>query len=135
MEVTESRINVARLLYVSISGGSGLVLNLSERGMAIQTMVELELGQLLQFALHLPEEEFQFTGTAKVAWCDCSGRAGLHFVDVPEQDSVRWRHWLAQSEHRFLPSILCKAGLKNLGSSKSSALVNAEVNCLEYLAS
>jgi hypothetical protein len=133
-EADNSRIEMSRLLYARISGGFGIVLNLSEGGMAIQTMVPLKMGQILRFALPLRKAEAELTGTAKVAWCDCSGRAGLHFTDVSTAEQLRLNDWLRYSEGRAFPRVLCQAALQNLGSSRSSALLNAEVNCLQFLA-
>ena len=140
MEAGDPRIAMSRLLYEQISGGFGLVLNLSERGMAIQTMVSLYVGQTLKFVLPLSEATAdaagaELRGTAEVAWCDCSGRAGLHFSDVSEREQLRLRSWLGHDEDgQDSPRILCQAALHDLGSSRSSALINAEVNCLQFLA-
>jgi hypothetical protein len=140
MEAGDPRIAVSRLLYAQMSGGFGLVLNLSERGMAIQTMVSLYVGQTLSFVLPLSEASAdtagtELRGTAEVAWCDCSGRAGLHFSDVSERDQLRLRSWLGHDEDgRDFPRVLCQAALQDLGSSRSSALLNAEVNCLQFFA-
>jgi PilZ domain len=134
VEAGDPRIEMSRLLYIRISGGFGLVLNLSEGGMAIQTMIGLKVGQRLKFVLPLSEAEGELTGTAEVAWCDCSGRAGLHFTDVSEREQLQLRKWLGHDVDHDFPRGLCKATLKGLGSSRSSALLNAEVNCLEFLA-
>lgn len=129
------RIEMSRLLYARISGGGfGLVLNLSEGGMSIQTMIALKVGQTVRFVLPLSESEGDLTGTAEVAWCDCSGRAGLHFTGVSEGEQLQLRSWLGHGEDRDFSRVLCKATLRGLGSSRSSALLNAEVNCLEFLA-
>lgn len=132
MELGNPRIEMSRLLHVRFSCGSGIVLNLSEEGMAIQTMVSLELGQVLQIALQLPGCEDQVTGTAEVVWRDCSGRGGLHFADISERDRLRLTRWLRNGDNA-LTHVLCNAELHDLGSSRSSALLNAEVNCLQYL--
>jgi hypothetical protein len=136
----DPRIEMSRLLYAQMSGGGfGLVLNLSEGGMAIQTMVSLKVGQTLSFILPLPEARADVAGaeltvTAEVVWCDCSGRAGLCFSHVSEGEQLRLRSWLRRDEGCNLPRVLCQAALQNLGSSRSSALLNAEVNCLQFLA-
>jgi len=137
VEASDPRIEMSRLLYARISGGFGLVLNMSEGGMAIQTMVPLNVGQMLKFDLPLSKAGAEpagaeLTGTAEVVWCDCSGRAGLHFTEVSEGEQLRLRNWLGHDQD--FPRVLCKEALQNLGSSRSSALLNAEVNCLQFLA-
>jgi hypothetical protein len=139
VDASDLRIEMSRLLYARISGGFGLVLNMGEGGMAIQTMVPLKVGQILQFGLPLSEARAQatgaeLTGTAEVAWCDRSGRAGLHFTDVSEREQLQLRSWLEHDEDQDFPRSLCQEALQDLGTSRSSALLNAEVNCLQFFA-
>ena len=99
----------------------------------------LKLGQTLSFVLPLPEARADVAGAeltvlAEVVWCDCSGRAGLCFSHVSEAEQLRLRSWLQRDQGRNLPRVLCQAALQDLGSSRSSALLNAEVNCLQFLA-
>ena len=139
VEVSDPRIKMSRLLYARISGGFGLVLNMGEGGMAIQTMVPLNVGQMLKFDLPLSKAGAEpagaeLTGTAEVAWCDCSGRAGLHFTDVSEGEQFQLRSWLRHDEDHDFPRVLCQEALQDLGNSRTSALLNAEVNCLQFFA-
>ena len=129
-ELPVSRIELKRVLHAWIEGGSGLVVNLSEGGMAIQTMVALEPGQMIKFALPLDGIDAGVRGLAEVAWCDCSGRAGLRFRGFPERDRFLLRAWLAKNQDH----VLSKSELRRIEGGKSSALLNAEVNCLSYLA-
>lgn len=133
------RLDMSRLLYAQISGGFGLVLNMGEGGMAIQTMVPLKVGQTLKFGLPLGKIKAkapgaELTGTAEVAWCDRSGRAGLHFTDVSETEQLQLKSWLRHQDNQEFPRALCQSSLRNLGNSRSSALLNAEVNCLQFFA-
>jgi hypothetical protein len=133
-EAGDPRIEIGRLLYARISDGYGLVLNMGEGGMAIQTMVPLKVGQALKFGLPLAEAGAEMKGTAEVAWCDCSGRAGLHFLDVSESEQLQLRSLLGRDGDQGFPRFLCQNALQNLGNSRSSALLNAEVNCLQFFA-
>ena len=133
------RLEMSRLLYAQISGGFGLVLNMGEGGMAIQTMVPLKVGQTLKFGVPLGKSKAEapgaeLTGTAEVAWCDRSGRAGLHFTDVSETEQLQLKSWLRHQDSYEAPRALCQSTLRSLGNSRSSALLNAEVNCLQFLA-
>lgn len=128
-EAGGSRIELKRVLHAWIEGGSGLVVNLSEGGMAIQTMVSLKPGQTVKFALPLEGIEAGVRGMAEVIWCDRSGRAGLRFNDLTKDDRFLLSIWLARNQDH----ILSKTALRELQGSRSSALLNAEVNCLPYL--
>ncbi len=133
-EAGDPRIEMSRLLYARISGGHGMVLNMGEGGMAIQTMVPLKVGQTLEFGLPLAEAGGEMTGTAEVAWCDSSGRAGLHFLDVSEGEQLQLKSLLGHDGDQAFPRFLCRSALQNLGNNRSSALLNAEVNCLQFFA-
>jgi hypothetical protein len=128
-EAGGSRIELKRVLHAWLEGGSGLVVNLSEGGMAIQTMLSLKLGQTLKFALPLEGIEAGVRGMAEVVWCDGSGRAGLRFNGLSEGDRFLLSIWLARNQDH----ILSKTALHELQGSRSSALLNAEVNCLPSL--
>ncbi len=128
-EAAASRIELTRVLHAWLEGGSGLVVNLSEGGMAIQTMLSLKVGQNLKFALPLEGIEAGVRGMAEVVWCDSSGRAGLHFNGLSESDRFLLSAWLSQNQDQ----ILSKTALHELQGSQCSALLNAEVNCLPYL--
>jgi hypothetical protein len=127
-EAGGSRIELKRVLNAWIEGGTGLVVNLSEGGMAIQTMVFLEPGQTLKFALPLEGIEAAVRGMAEVIWCDRSGRAGLHFKGLSEGDRFLLSLWLARNQDQ----VLSKTVLRELQGNRASALLNAEVNCLPY---
>ena len=133
-EIGGPRIEMGRLIYAKIPGGFGLVVNLSSAGMAIQTMVALKVGQSLAVTLRLPDDEVDLSGTAEVMWCDSSGRAGLQFRGMPDGDRERLKTWLWRGDDPC-PRVLGKTDLHDLGESRASALLNAEVNCLQYLAS
>lgn len=126
------RIPISRLLLVNLAGAFGVVLNLSESGMAVQTMLDLTAGECLSFALPLSAVEPPITGTAEVAWCDCSGRAGLRLRDLSDADAQRLRQWLGGSDAAGVARPLSPSMVRNLGTGRSSALLNAEVNCLQY---
>jgi hypothetical protein len=128
-DASVSRIELKHVLHAWLDGGSGMVVNLSEGGMAIQTMLSLKMGQTLKFALPLDGIEAGVRGMAEVMWCDNSGRAGLRFKNLSESDRFLLSIWLARNQDH----ILSKTALQALRGGRASALLNAEVNCLPYL--
>jgi len=87
--------------YASLHGGSGTpalelseIVDISEDGMAIQTSCELEVNQTTNFLLDLPETSALIPTEGKVIWTALSGRAGVHFSDMPEQLSSPLKRWL-----------------------------------------
>jgi PilZ domain len=91
------RIEPPQLVHVSVPGEPAFILNLSERGMAIQAMEILEPGRTLHFAFPLPESGSRVEGVAKIVWADRSGRAGLEFTEIPEFDRFLLRQWVVRN--------------------------------------
>jgi hypothetical protein len=90
---------VKPLVYVDWPSEPAFLLNLSERGMAVQVTDVLRPGQSLPFAFPLPDTGAQVTGMARIVWTDRSGRAGLEFVDLPEYDRFRLRQWVGRQQN------------------------------------
>jgi hypothetical protein len=90
------RFAVAPLVYVNFPNESAFILNLSDKGMAIQTMDILEPGRRYQFSFPLPDSDSEVQGDARIAWSDRSGRAGLEFVDLPPVDRLKLSQWTAR---------------------------------------
>ena len=62
--------------------------------MAIHTMDFLKAGHTLPFSFPLPNTDREVRGLAKVVWTDCSGRAGLEFIEMSEAGRLWVRQWL-----------------------------------------
>jgi len=76
----------------------GIVLNLSEGGMALQPFRSMSPDCIADFRVALPEVSGAIAGRGQVAW-KRDVRVGLRFVDAPLADSDRFREWL----HRRSP--------------------------------
>jgi hypothetical protein len=74
----------------------GIILNLSESGMAVQPFRPLYSGSVADFRFALPEMSVAPAGRGQVAWTREGGRAGLHFIDAPlaDHERDRLREWL-----------------------------------------
>jgi GAF domain-containing protein len=72
----------------------GIILNLSEGGMAVQPFHPLLPGSVTDFRFTLPEVAGTPAGRGKVAWKSQGGRFGLRFLDTPLTDNNRLHDWL-----------------------------------------
>lgn len=90
------RIAVHRLAHVTLAGldEPAFLLDLSEGGMAVQALEPLAMGQSFAMSFLLPGTTTQISGTGQVIWADASGRAGLEFVELPEQHRVTVKDWI-----------------------------------------
>jgi len=81
--------------FASFDGVTGgMILDLSEEGMAMQALAPLESHSLVPLHLSLGEPTAYLETTGYVAWADALGRAGVRFSDLPDESRVRLREWL-----------------------------------------
>src|SRR5262249_26894790 len=67
----------------------GMILALSEEGMAMQTLAPLESHSRVPLHISLGEPAAYLETTGYVAWADALGRAGVRFSDLPEEARAR----------------------------------------------
>src|SRR5438128_12481456 len=81
--------------FASFDGVTGgMILDLSEEGMAMQAQSPLESHTLVPLHLSLGEPAAYLETTGYVAWADALGRAGVRFSDLPDEARARLREWL-----------------------------------------
>lgn len=87
--------------YASFNGGSddmvldlSEVLNISERGAAIQTSSPFEVDRLVNLCLDLSETRSYLYTTGQVVWADKSGRIGVRFPELPDDSRRKLQEWL-----------------------------------------
>jgi GAF domain/PilZ domain len=81
--------------FASFDGVTGgMILDLSEEGMAMQAQSPLESHSLVPLHLSLGEPAVYLETTGYVAWADALGRAGVRFSDLPDEARARLREWL-----------------------------------------
>jgi hypothetical protein len=81
--------------FASFDGATGgMILDLSEEGMAMQAQSPLESHSLVPLHLTLGEPTAYLETTGYVAWADALGRAGVRFSDLPDEARGRLREWL-----------------------------------------
>lgn len=84
--------------FASFDGVTGgMILDLSEEGMAMQSTPPLEEHSRVPLHISLGEPAAYLETTGYVAWADALGRAGVRFSDLPEEARVRLREWLTQN--------------------------------------
>jgi GAF domain/PilZ domain len=86
-------------VFASFDGVTGgMILDLSEQGLSMQTAAPLEPERRIQFRLDLPNIESHFETTGYIAWADALGRAGVRFSDLPASARQRLDQWLALND-------------------------------------
>ncbi|HKW15985.1 MAG TPA: GAF domain-containing protein [Terriglobales bacterium] len=84
--------------FASFDGVTGgMILDLSESGMAMQTLAPIEEHSQIQMNISLGEPAAYLETTGYVAWADALGRAGVRFSDLPDGGRERLRNWLSQN--------------------------------------
>jgi hypothetical protein len=86
-------------VFASFDGVTGgMILDLSEQGVSMQTIVPLEAEHRLKLRLDLPDSNAHLETTGYIAWADALGRAGVRFSDLPLEARQRLDEWLARNE-------------------------------------
>jgi hypothetical protein len=84
--------------FASFDGVTGgMILDLSEEGLSMQTLAPLEVHSRVPLHVSLGEPAVYLETTGYVAWADALGRAGVRFSDLPEEARERLRAWLSEN--------------------------------------
>jgi hypothetical protein len=70
------------------------ILDISEKGMSVQTSSRLEVARNLNVCLDLSETGARIRTSGRVVWSDASGRAGIHFPTLAGRSLGRLKEWL-----------------------------------------
>lgn len=85
--------------FASFDGVTGgVILDLSEEGLSMQTSEPLEAHHSIPLHLDLPDSATHLDTTGYIAWADALGRAGVRFSDLPDEARLRLRQWLTLNE-------------------------------------
>jgi len=87
---------VPTLAYVSFAEAldPALILDISEGGMAVQALQAVEADGPLHLQFDLPGSLDSMSVVGEIVWVDSSGRAGLRFLDLSEDQRQRLRDWV-----------------------------------------
>jgi putative methionine-R-sulfoxide reductase with GAF domain len=87
--------------YASLNGNSddmvldlSEILDISERGAAIQTSSPWDLSRDVNLCLDLSETKTYLHTTGHVVWADKTGRIGVSFPELPEDSRRKLKEWL-----------------------------------------
>lgn len=84
--------------FASFDGVTGgMVLDLSEQGMSMQTAAPQKVTRSINLHLNLPDPVTNLETTGYIAWADAFGRAGVRFSELPEEPRRRLNQWLAMN--------------------------------------
>lgn len=92
------RVAVHHLSHVEIGGmkDPAFILDLSEGGVAIQSLAPMKHGQTVGLAFQLPGTAHTIKATAKVVWHDTTGHIGMEFQEISDQCRGRLKHWVEE---------------------------------------
>jgi len=81
--------------FASFDGVTGgVILDLSEQGLSMQTDVPATLDRRVHLRLDLPDS----AASLDIAWADALGRAGVRFSELPEGARQRLDEWLTLND-------------------------------------
>jgi hypothetical protein len=89
------RYEVHNLTYVNIEeNNGGVIRNLNESGLCVQSVSPLEKGQQVRLRFELLNPRIRVGTTAKVCWVTASGLAGLEFSGLNARSTQLIKDWL-----------------------------------------
>jgi L-methionine (R)-S-oxide reductase len=131
-------------VFASFDGVTGgMILDLSEQGLSMQTAVPVEADRKVHLRLGLPtnglpnldpanynlpnnnlaDSEALLETTGYIAWADALGRAGVRFSELPAEARQRLDQWLAlndESPSRKAPKLVFDRASEPIRSSTSA---------------
>jgi CheY-like chemotaxis protein len=92
------RVAVHHLSHVDIGGmkDPAFLLDLSEGGVAIQSLAPMKHGQIMGLSFQLPGTSHKISATAKVVWNDPTGRIGMEFEEISDQQRAWLKSWVEE---------------------------------------
>lgn len=95
------RVAVHHLAHVDIEGllDPAFILDLSEGGLAMQTLGPVKSGQVLDISFLLPGTSTRVAGKGVVVWSDTTGRSGIEFDDLSDEHREALKQWVTRRVH------------------------------------
>jgi TonB family protein len=96
------RVTVHSLAYIELAeANAGLILNISETGMAVQAVQMLTSAYLPQMQFRLPKTDALIEASGKVVWqIRPKKEAGIEFDGLSDQARQTIRRWIAEEENQ-----------------------------------
>ena len=89
------RQKIRTLVHVNLDAANGAVLrDLSEFGIAMQTVAPLAPNQQVHLRFELPAPRVRVETAGRIAWTDSWGQAGVQFLDLPQRSERLLKEWI-----------------------------------------
>src|SRR5438309_2183729 len=89
------RQRIQNLAYVNLDNCNGGILrNVAEGGVAVQAIAPLTINQQIHLRFELLNPRLRLEATARVAWSDAMGQAGLEFLSLSPRGSRLLKDWI-----------------------------------------
>jgi hypothetical protein len=99
------------LTYVSLDDANGgIIRNLNNQGLAIQTVAPLRPGQQVRVRFELRHPRLPIEARGIVSWADSSGQSGIRFLDLPPKKVKQVNEWIFADLLESLPHHASRTG-------------------------
>jgi PilZ domain len=89
------RQKLRNLAYVKVdSGNGGILLDISECGVATRVVAPLRPDQLVHLRVDLPDPRLHFEADGRVSWADSTGQTGIELLDFSPRFRRLLKEWL-----------------------------------------
>jgi PilZ domain len=89
------RQKIRTLVHVNLDAANGAILrDLSEFGIAIQTVAPLTPDQRVRLRFELPAPKVRIEAAGRIAWTDSWGQAGVQFLNLPKGSERLLKEWI-----------------------------------------
>lgn len=96
--VAESQLLTVDMLFETGQQQRGIVLNVSEGGLAVQSFRPPALATVGDFRVALPGVKENIEAKGTIAWVGRGGRAGVHFIDSSRKVRIRLREMVRNQQ-------------------------------------
>jgi hypothetical protein len=89
------RQKIRTLVHVNLDAANGAILrDLSEFGIAMQTVAPLAPNQQVHLRFELPAPRVRIEAAGRIAWTDSWGQAGVQFLNLPQPSERLLKEWI-----------------------------------------
>ncbi|PYV59247.1 MAG: hypothetical protein DMG91_01615 [Acidobacteria bacterium] len=89
------RQRIYSLAYVNVNqGNGGIIRDLSETGVGVQTVAALRTGEEVSLRFELFGPRVRMEASGRVAWATSSGQAGIEFISIPLRLKRLLKEWI-----------------------------------------
>jgi hypothetical protein len=88
------RHELRSLTHVTLDGNTGIVRNLSSRGLGVQAILPVQTQQRVHLRINFRSPRLNVDAHGQVVWTDSSNFCGIAFVDLPARVSRQIDEWI-----------------------------------------